>query len=84
MIEKKMVLYRANVANEPLLKSTAVFRTKGVIPETFVTVESMNHEGIKRIIAYDEVFISIEDANVIRCTCIAKELVDPKCPEHGD
>lgn len=78
-----MLVHSAQISSEPLTKSVIEFRTQEPIP-TIVKVESMNHKAMQRVLSYGEVFISIEGINEVKCTCIAKELTDPHCPEHGD
>lgn len=85
MVETKMVVHSVNVVKELLVKSRVVFKTKGPFPTTVVTVDSLDHASILRIAGYKEIFVTIEDADQqSKCTCIAKELTDPKCPDHGE
>ncbi len=86
MVDKKMTVHSSHISDSPLEKSRVVLVTKERVPITMVTIESMDHEGMKEMLAINEIFVTVEDANVIRCTCIStrEDLFDPKCPEHGE
>jgi hypothetical protein len=85
MVEKKLVMQSISIVSDPKFHATIKFATEEDDP-TVVTVETYKRKGALRIIGYEEIYLSIEDANVLRCSCIStrEDLYDPNCPEHGD
>ena len=79
-----MKLLKAKISGTTDEPSTIILTT-GELSPTTVTIKSFKHKSMKRILTYESFFVTFEDADAIpKCTCIAAELVNPRCPEHGE
>lgn len=79
-LDRKFVLHSVDIKSEILERGKIVFRSKEPVP-TYVTIESMDQDHLMELIAANEFFITVEDAN--ECTCDPGELgIAVDCPVH--